>query len=357
LTDAAARRQAGEHLRALLRDLDKNRPPDPERDRTTLAAWAPQWQELKKPELTAGSRARYANLLEHHILPYLGAMRLDALRPGHVLWWRERLLTEDGPRGRPRPPVEVRAAETLLRAMLRDAAAHEHTVSEAIAKMRHLKAQHSKPPAFTGAQFLRLLEAAAADPAGEPWRTMYVVAFYAMARDSEVRGLDWRHVLWATRQIDVAQQYARVADPERGPMPEPKKGSVGLVDVPREAIAVLEAHRRRAEAALDRPVGPDEPVFAFQGRRIRYEKARRMLKRHLRLAELPDDLGWHSFRRGGATAHAAAAVDPLTLRQLLRHADLDTTMGYLRPVARGGRQAAERAARRVRATTAPGPAP
>src|SRR5262249_35417653 len=165
MPEAPARRLAAEHLRALLRGLDANRPPDPARDRTTLAAWAPQWQELKKPELTAGSRERYANLLEYHVLPYLGALRLDALRPGHVLWWRERLLTEDGPPGKPRAPVEVRAAETLLRAMLRDAAAHEHSVSEAIAKMRHLKAQHAKPSAFTGAQFLRLLEAAAADPA------------------------------------------------------------------------------------------------------------------------------------------------------------------------------------------------
>src|SRR5262245_31769332 len=64
MTEATARRLAAEHLRALLRGLDANRPPDPARDRTTLAAWAPQWQELKKPELTAGSRERYANLLE-----------------------------------------------------------------------------------------------------------------------------------------------------------------------------------------------------------------------------------------------------------------------------------------------------
>ncbi|HEY3078583.1 MAG TPA: hypothetical protein VGM69_01625 [Chloroflexota bacterium] len=94
------------------------------------------------------------------------------------------------------------------------------------------------------------------------------------------------------------------------------------------------------------PVLPDDPVFTFGLRRITYEKARRMLKHHLALAGLPEDLGWHSFRRGGATAHAA--VDPLTLRQLLRHTDLDTTMGYLRPVVRGGREAAERAAAALR---------
>jgi integrase len=113
-------------------------------------------------------------------------------------------------------------------------------------------------------------------------------------------------------------------------------------------MAVLDTHRRRTEAALGDPVAPDEPVFLARGRRLRYEWPRAMLKRHLREAGLPEGLSWHSFRRGGATAHAGAEVNPLTLRQLMRHSDLGTTMKYLRPVVKGGKEAAERLAERVR---------
>jgi integrase len=75
-----------------------------------------------------------------------------------------------------------------------------------------------------------------------------------------------------------------------------------------------------------------------------------VLKRHLKAAGLPDELTWHSFRRGGATAHSAEAVDPFTLQQLMRHSSLAVTESYLRPVVRGGKAAAERLGKRVRGT-------
>jgi integrase len=344
---AAAKRLAVASLREKIRLADQNQLPDPVKERTTLRQWVglesdTGWATAKKADLQPWSWVRYEGLLRNHILPFLGRTRLGAIGPPQILAWRDWMLAKPGPNG-PRALTEVRAAETLLRACLKEAAVHKYPTDDAIHKMRHVKAKHTKPPAITAAQFLKLLEAAAGDPAGEPWRTMYVTAYFGMTRDGETRGLDWRHVLFAASQIDVSQQYDRL-----GKVREPKEGSTGLVDLPAEAMAVLLKHQLETEHVLGRPVALDEPVFTFRGKRIRYEYARRALKRHLAAAELPDDLGWHSFRRGGATAHASVNTDPLTLRQLMRHTDIAVTQGYLRPVAQGGAAAAERVAARVR---------
>jgi integrase len=339
LSEAGARRKAHEHLRALVRSLDAGETPDPARDRTTLADWVAVWSEETRAALDAPSSwPRYRDLLEHHVLPTLGRLRLTAIRPPQVLAWRDWMRTDHGPLRRPSSAVEIRRAEALLRQVLKAAGAREHAVSEAVFKMAHVKAKSTKRPGLDAAQFLALVGAS-----GEPWRTMYVVAYYAMTRDGETRGLTWERVLWASNQVDVAQQIDRA-----GTVRAPKHGSSGLVDVPAEAVAVLAAHRVRVEAELGRPVRPDEFVFTRRGRPIDQKAALTALKADLRRAGLPDSIAWHSFRRGGATAHAAAAVDPLTLRQLMRHTDLDTTTAYLRPVVRGGREAAERMAERVR---------
>lgn len=111
---------------------------------------------------------------------------------------------------------------------------------------------------------------------------------------------------------------------------------------------MLDAHRSRVEAALGRPVRPDEPVFTFRGRRIQYEYARRQLLRLVGLAGIEGaGYGWHSFRQGGATLHADAAVSPLTLQQLMRDTDFGATLKYVRRGVHGGREAAEAAAKRV----------
>jgi integrase len=346
-TLSAAKRLAAASLREKIRLWEQHKLPDPLKERTTLREWVglasdTGWAATRKADLQPWSWVRYEGLLRNHILPRLGKLRLGAIGPPQILEWRDWMQRKPGPNG-PRALTEVRAAETLLRACLKDAAVSKYPTDDAIHKMRHVKAKHTKPPAITAAQFLKLLEAAAGDPAGEPWRTMYVTAYFGMTRDGETRGLDWRHVLFASSQIDVSQQYDRL-----GKVRDPKEGSTGLVDLPAEAMAVLLHHQLTAEHALGRAVGLDEPVFTWKGRRIKYEMARRTLKRHLAAAGLPDDIGWHSFRRGGATAHASVSTDPLTLRQLMRHTDIAVTQGYIRPVAMGGRAAAERVAARVR---------
>src|SRR5205814_6074109 len=188
------------------------------------------------------------------------------------------MRSNHGPLHRPSSAVEIRRAEALLRQVLKAAGAREYVVAEAVFKMAHVKARSAPRPGLDAAQFLALVGAS-----GEPWRTMYVVAYYAMTRDGKTRGLCWRHVLWASNQVDVAQQIDRA-----GTVRAPKHGSAGLVDVPAEAVAVLAAHRVRVEAELGRPVAPDEFVFARDAKAIDQKAAWAALKADLARAGLPD---------------------------------------------------------------------
>jgi integrase len=333
LSEAAARRLVEADLRALAARLRADDPPDPRRDATTLGPWLERWIEGERGKVERSSWNAYDALLRLHVVPYLGHLRLSQLRPPVLLAWRA-ALARDG-----RSPDRIRKAETVLRLALKDAAAAEYPVPDALFRLERVGVKREKRPHVTEAQFLKLCAVAP-----EPWRTVYATAFYGMLRDGELRGLDWGHVLWASGQLDVRQQYARDRSEKA-----PKHGSAGIVDVPAEVVVLLDAHRRRLELGLGRPVRPDDAVFPGpRGGRWSHEGARQTLKRHLKEARLPADLTWHSFRRGGATAHSAEAIDPFTLQQLMRHTTLGTTEGYLRPVVRGGKEAAERLAKRVR---------
>src|SRR5262245_16332321 len=334
VTEAQAKRRVEADLRVLAAQVRAGTVGPAER--TTLAVWLERWERATddRDDLEPSSKARYRALLAMHVTPYLGHFLLSQVRPAAVQAWRERLRDEG------RSAATVRAAEGVLRAALKAAGAAEHAVSEALFKTRRTPKPKGAPPPphLTEGQFVRLLEVAP-----EPWRTVYAVAYFAMARDGELRGLDWRHVLWTSGQVEISRRVGG-----RRTEKAPRHHRTGVVDVPAEVVELLSAHRVREEARLGRAVKPTDPVFAGPHGRWSHEGARGALKRHLRAAGLPEDLSWHSFRRGGATAHSAEEVDPFTLQQLMRHADLATTQSYLRPVVRGGKAAAERLAKRVR---------
>jgi integrase len=309
--------------------------------RIRLEDFATLWRRAKADSLPADTPSwrTYELVLDKHVLPFLGHLKLGTIRPKDILDWRDALLQHPTD---PRSVNRVRDAEGLLRMLLRDAEAQEYPVNPALLKMRQLApAKRPERPHLTEAQFLLLLEATEKDRKGaEPWRTMYVVAFFTGARCSEVCGLAWRSVLGTARQIAIVQQL----DPRSRTPRDPKARKSGVVDVPAEVIDFLDGWRRAVEAASGRPVQPDDFVFAGAGGKpIAYDAARWALNRHAAAAGL-EGIGWHSLRRSFATANVASETPALTLRQLMRHSDLRRTMKYIRPVGKADRRAAERLA-------------
>lgn len=96
-------------------------------DRQTLADYLPRWLEgkIEANELGQGglrptTAIAYRQHIEDHLIPALGHLRLQDLRPGHVQGL-VRFLARPGPNGHRRAPATVRRIHATLRSALTSA--------------------------------------------------------------------------------------------------------------------------------------------------------------------------------------------------------------------------------------------
>lgn len=337
MTESQARRLAEGRLRDLVRRLDAGDTPDPTRDRMVLDAWIALWSAAKEDSLPADttSWALYERALRLHVGPYLGHLRLVALRPRHLVDWRAE-LRRDG-----RSVGTIRYAEKLLKRLLKDARAQDYPVSSAVVDLAPLAPEKTdqERPHLTEAG-LRLLRGVAP----EPWRTMWLVAFVAALRFGELAGLRWRHVLWTAGRLDVQEQQHRSRRPTA-----PKAGSRGHVLIPAEAIEALKAHLDREQAGGRRCALEDRVFLLASGKPLNYTAVWRALKDQVKAAALDERIATHAFRHGAGFAAAADEAPLLGIRDQLRHKNISTTGIYVAHRDEAGQSVvAERLGKRVR---------
>lgn len=85
-------------------------------------------------ELSPKTLERYRQLAEQQIVPHLGMIPLQKLKPGHVQQWHGTLLNQGGERGRPLSPRTVGHAHRVLHRALQRAVENE-TLSRNVASM------------------------------------------------------------------------------------------------------------------------------------------------------------------------------------------------------------------------------
>jgi len=128
-------------------------------------------------------------------------------------------------------------------------------------------------------------------------------------RVSELVGLNYG-------AIDRASGVARV----RG-----KGNKERLCPLGRVALEVLERFRE----GFAKVAGPSDPVLvSASGRRLTVRAVQLLVKRYLRLAQLPEEFSPHKLRHAYATHLLNAGADLRIVQELLGHAQLATTQVY-----------------------------
>jgi integrase len=151
----------------------------------------------------------------------------------------------------------------------------------------------------------------------EPYRTMVMVAVCLGLRVSEIMGLQWGDFDWSNSTVLVQRGVVqgRVGETKteysRRPLP--------LDD---HLAALLVQHRNRSfykEAS--------DWVFAGDSGRPRWQEV--LLRNHIQPAAVKAGIGrigWHTFRHTYSTMLRANGADVKVQQELLRHADIQTTM-------------------------------
>ncbi len=312
------RKSAEEAMRRALGRLDVGDDPIPQA--ITLAEfveqrWLPHLETQGKPR--PSTRKRYASLLHRRVLPAIGSLRLDRVRPAHV-----QAVLDAATRGgsAPRTVAHLRAAVSSAFTM---------AVRWQLVVINPVRATTTPTPeaprlVTPDVEQLRALADAAA---GTPWAIPVVLATTTGARRGEILGLRWRDVDLERGRARIEETIQRV-DGRLAFTPPKTRQARRSVPLTALAVALLRQHRTeqsRRRLALGgawhdldlvcergdgRPIDPSTFTHAF--RRI----ARSVGLEGMRL---------HDCRHGVATVSARGGALAFMTSRALGHASTSFT--------------------------------
>lgn len=259
----------------------------------------------------------YRGILENWIRPQWGEMALQSIKTIPVENWLKSI-----PRSR-----NTRAhIRNMFHLLFNCAIRWDMTDKNPINLVRQSSKRASAPRFLTPAEFKKLLA-----ELGEPYKTMALVAGCTGLRVSEIVGLQWGDLNWENltmfvrRSIVSGKVYDTKTEASQKPLPlDPELAEILL--------------RFRAQASY---VTAWDFIFAGDSGKPRWQGT--MLTDHIKPAAERAGIGkvgWHTFRHMFSSLLHEAGTGMAVQKELLRHADIQTTMNLYTQAVSSAKRAA-----------------
>lgn len=303
----------------------------------TVAEHVRNWLS-STPDLAPTTRERFTKLIENQIVPRIGSIVLQQLKPAQVTAWHNTLRKEGGTDGGPLASATVRQAHRVLHLALARAFEDEE-ISRNVASGRKLpKAESVEIQILQQGQIAPLLQALKGN-----W--LYPVATVAVGtgmRQGEIMGLRWTDIDLdkAILRVERSLEETRVTGLRFKP-PKSKAGT-RTISLPTSVVDVLKAHRKRQlELRLSLGLGkPGREALVFcnpDGEPIapsRVSGAWRDAINRLRKPANEDvaptvdspKVRFHDLRHTHASALIAGGLDVVAISRRLGHASPVVTL-------------------------------
>ncbi len=279
-------------------------------------------EEHAKKRCRKNTWKNYLSLFNNHIRPRWGAEFVQNLKTMAIEDWLECY-----PHSR-QVKVHIR---TLMHILYQAALRWEMVDRNPVDLVRQSGKRLKKPRALTVAQVTALLARLS-----EPYRTMVITAASLGLRVSELVALQWGDVDFQSLTLMVVRSFVR------GEINATKTdASESTLPLDGELAKMLLKHRANSAYKSD-----SDFVFAGESGRARWPES--ILADYLKPAAVKagiGKIGWHTFRHTYSTLLHAFGTTPAVQKELLRHADIRTTMNiYTHAVSDEKRAAASRVA-------------
>ncbi|GAA3759500.1 tyrosine-type recombinase/integrase [Salinactinospora qingdaonensis] len=213
-----------------------------DRNRVTVGEYLAEWIETHSVEIKPKTLHMYRYLIEHYIVPRLGEMRLQAVRPATLTKFYRELSATGGRKGKGLSPRTVEYVHAVLRRAFRDAVEVEEILaSNPVERAKRPRKNPTEPGAvWTPAQLRVFLTEVASR---HRLHAFFHVAAYTGARRGELL-----HLRWSDVDLDAAEvRIAGSASFIEGERIEgtTKSGRSRVVSIDADTVAVLKAHRER----------------------------------------------------------------------------------------------------------------
>lgn len=320
--NARTRKEAEAQAARLLASVADGVDVDP--SKLTVAAHLRAWLDGSHG-LAAKTAERYRDLVEHQIIPHLGALPLQKLRPPHIVDWHTKLLKAGGQGGRPLSARTVGHAHRVLHRGLELALRAELVVRNVASVVGPPKVEDTETVALKADQVNAVLEALR----GHWLEPIAVLALTSGARRGEILGLSWSCLDLTRGTMTIERSLEQTRSGLSFKRPKTRNG-LRQVSLPPIAIEALKEHRRR-QLEMRVLLGQGKPsdstlVFsAHDGSPTPPNNLSRDWRRFVRARNLPP-ISFHSLRHSHVSLLIASKLDPLTVARRVGHASPTTTM-------------------------------
>ena len=194
----------------------------------------------------------YRHLINRHVNPHIGSLRIQAVRPARITKLYRDLATTGGQNGKGLSPRTIEYIHAVLRKAFRDAVLIDHVLpSNPVERAKRPRKPAPEPGTVWSPSQLRAFLAIAAH---HRLFAFYHLAAYTGARRGELLNLRWRDVDLDNAEIRISGSAAVIAGQRiEGTT---KSGRSRTISIDPGTVQVLRDHRQR-QAADRLKVGPD----------------------------------------------------------------------------------------------------
>lgn len=298
----------------------------------TLGAYAQRWFEQKAEGIAASTARKYMNDLESHILPALGTMRLDELRPTHV---RAMFSSDQG------APNTKLTRLRLLRSIAKDAVADRLITWDFTARVTVSVPEvysEEEPNLLSAEQLAQVLDAFE-----ENWLdALHVLAFTGM-RWCELAGLRWEDIDLDQRELKIRRSNVKgILGP---PKTKKSRRTIGLTN---DLTRRLSDRRCRMQANRHPGLSKGWVFPRDDGEHYHGYPMRKVLERACKSADIPIRLTTHGLRRTYNNLARGLVENLMVLRATVGHTTEAMTEHYSHVGTDEKRELSERVSKSVR---------
>lgn len=210
----------------------------------TIAKFKEEWVSIHVSKLAPKTQREYLRMFDAHILPQLGNIKLEDLRPSHLNKFYEYLKQDDiRLDGKPGMLSErsQRYYHGVISSMLQDAMKWQYIVSNPATRSEAPRVQKKSTQSYDESQSAELLLALSAEPI--KYRLLVTLAIFTGLRRGELLGLEWKIIDMDKGQLAVVKQSQYT--PETGIVDRTTKteSSKRLVSIPPSIVAILKEYK------------------------------------------------------------------------------------------------------------------
>jgi integrase len=316
------KRQAQDECARLITELKNGTALDP--NKSTVAQFLGRWLAHIKTQVSPKSHERYAGIVNQNLIPAIGSVRLNKLKPVQISTAYSAALEtgrRDGTGGL--SPRTVGHMHRVLKQALGQAVKWKELTHNPADAVDPPKVDWKPMQTYDLPQTVDVIEAVR----GSPMLVPVVLAVLCGLRRGEICALRWRNVDLAAGQISVVESLEQTKAGLR--FKSPKSGKGRTVALSATVVDELRAHRiKRAQELLRLGVGlaDDDLVIAHADGSVISpiyisQYWARAIKR-TRLARLR----FHDLRHAHATHLLANGVHPKVASERLGHSKVGITL-------------------------------